>query len=46
MKVGFIGLGQMGRPMVERLRGAGHALKIYNRTRRPRTPATCSTRTS
>ena len=33
MNVGFIGLGQMGRPMVERLRGAGHALKLYNRTR-------------
>jgi len=33
MKVGFIGLGQMGRPMVERLKGAGHALKVYNRTR-------------
>ena len=33
MNVGFIGLGQMGRPMVERLKGAGHALKIYNRTR-------------
>ena len=23
----------MGRPMVERLRGAGHSLKVYNRTR-------------
>lgn len=33
MNVGFIGLGQMGRPMVERLRGAGHGLKVYNRTR-------------
>jgi 3-hydroxyisobutyrate dehydrogenase-like beta-hydroxyacid dehydrogenase len=33
MDVGFIGLGQMGRPMVEQLRGAGHRLKIYNRTR-------------
>jgi 3-hydroxyisobutyrate dehydrogenase-like beta-hydroxyacid dehydrogenase len=33
MNVGFIGLGQMGRPMVERLRGAGHKLKVYNRTR-------------
>ena len=33
MNVGFIGLGQMGRPMVERLKGAGHALKLYNRTR-------------
>jgi len=33
MNVGFIGLGQMGRPMVERLKGAGHGLKVYNRTR-------------
>jgi 3-hydroxyisobutyrate dehydrogenase-like beta-hydroxyacid dehydrogenase len=33
MNVGFIGLGQMGRPMVERLKGAGYALKVYNRTR-------------
>ena len=33
MNLGFVGLGQMGRPMVERLKGAGHALKVYNRTR-------------
>jgi 3-hydroxyisobutyrate dehydrogenase-like beta-hydroxyacid dehydrogenase len=33
MNVGFVGLGQMGRPMVERLKGAGHSLKVYNRTR-------------
>jgi len=33
MNVGFIGLGQMGRPMVERLKGAGHSLKVYNRTK-------------
>jgi 3-hydroxyisobutyrate dehydrogenase-like beta-hydroxyacid dehydrogenase len=33
MNVGFVGLGQMGRPMVERLRQAGHRLKVYNRTR-------------
>jgi 3-hydroxyisobutyrate dehydrogenase-like beta-hydroxyacid dehydrogenase len=33
MKVGFIGLGQMGRPMAERLVGAGHGMKVYNRTR-------------
>ena len=32
MNVGFIGLGQMGRPMVERLKGAGHSLKAFNRT--------------
>ncbi len=33
MNVGFVGFGQMGRPMVERLKGAGHGLKVYNRTR-------------
>ena len=33
MNLGFIGLGQMGRPMAERLKGAGHRLKVYNRTR-------------
>ncbi len=33
MQIGFIGLGQMGRPMVERLKAAGHSLKVYNRTR-------------
>jgi 3-hydroxyisobutyrate dehydrogenase-like beta-hydroxyacid dehydrogenase len=33
MHIGFIGLGQMGRPMVERLKAAGHSLKAYNRTR-------------
>lgn len=29
--LGFIGLGLMGRPMVERLRGAGHALAVHDR---------------
>lgn len=33
MKIGFLGLGQMGRPMVERLRGAGHGVLAWNRTR-------------
>ena len=33
MRVGFIGLGQMGQPMAARLLEAGHALKVYNRTR-------------
>ncbi len=33
MNVGFAGLGQMGRPMAERLIDAGHDLKVYNRTR-------------
>ena len=33
MKIGFLGFGQMGRPMVERLKAAGHSLRVYNRTR-------------
>jgi 3-hydroxyisobutyrate dehydrogenase-like beta-hydroxyacid dehydrogenase len=32
MKIGFIGLGQMGREMAARLIDAGHALTVYNRT--------------
>ena len=32
MHVGFVGLGQMGRPMAGRLLAAGHKLKVYNRT--------------
>ena len=35
MEVGFVGLGMMGRPMVERLLGAGHAVHVYNRSRGP-----------
>lgn len=33
MNIGFLGLGQMGRPMAERLRGAGHRVVAWNRTR-------------
>lgn len=33
MNIGFLGLGQMGRPMTERLRGAGHRVIAWNRTR-------------
>src|ERR1700686_2148886 len=33
MKVGFIGLGNMGRGMARNLIKAGHALTVYNRTR-------------
>ncbi|MCY1080356.1 NAD(P)-dependent oxidoreductase [Archangium lansingense] len=33
MKVGFIGLGNMGHPMARNLRAAGHELSVYNRTR-------------
>jgi 3-hydroxyisobutyrate dehydrogenase-like beta-hydroxyacid dehydrogenase len=32
MKVGFIGIGQMGAPMAMRLIDAGHTLTIFNRT--------------
>lgn len=33
MRVGFIGLGNMGEPMARNLIGAGHRLTVYNRTR-------------
>ena len=33
MEMGFIGLGAMGEPMARNLFKAGHALKVYNRTR-------------
>jgi 3-hydroxyisobutyrate dehydrogenase-like beta-hydroxyacid dehydrogenase len=33
MKIGFAGLGQMGRPMAARLLDAGNELMVYNRTR-------------
>jgi 3-hydroxyisobutyrate dehydrogenase-like beta-hydroxyacid dehydrogenase len=33
MKLGFIGLGGMGRPMAQNLLTAGHELTVYNRTR-------------
>jgi 3-hydroxyisobutyrate dehydrogenase-like beta-hydroxyacid dehydrogenase len=33
MKVGFIGLGNMGQPMARNLRAAGHELAVYNRSR-------------
>jgi len=33
MKLGFAGLGQMGRPMAARLLDGGHDLMVYNRTR-------------
>ena len=32
MKVGFIGLGNMGLPMAANLLKAGHELTVYNRT--------------
>src|SRR3712207_171665 len=32
-RVGFVGLGIMGRPMARNLGGAGHELVLYNRTR-------------
>jgi 3-hydroxyisobutyrate dehydrogenase-like beta-hydroxyacid dehydrogenase len=33
VEMGFIGLGAMGQPMAHNLLQAGHALKVYNRTR-------------
>src|ERR671936_374185 len=33
MRVGFIGLGEMGLGMADNLRRAGHELSVYNRTR-------------
>lgn len=38
MKIGFIGLGSMGRPMASNLLEAGHDLTVYNRTRSRATP--------
>jgi 3-hydroxyisobutyrate dehydrogenase-like beta-hydroxyacid dehydrogenase len=34
MRVGFIGLGKMGRPMASRLLEAGYAVTVHNRSRR------------
>ncbi len=33
MKVGFVGLGSMGRAMARNLLKAGHEVTVYNRTR-------------
>lgn len=33
MRIAFLGTGLMGRPMVQRLSGAGHEVVVYNRTR-------------
>ncbi len=35
MRVGFVGIGKMGRPMVERLLKAGHTVYVFNRSRPP-----------
>jgi 3-hydroxyisobutyrate dehydrogenase-like beta-hydroxyacid dehydrogenase len=40
MKVGFIGLGRMGRVMARRLIDAGHELGVFNRTAQKRRPLT------
>lgn len=32
MNIAFLGTGLMGRPMAERLKAAGHAVAVYNRT--------------
>jgi 3-hydroxyisobutyrate dehydrogenase-like beta-hydroxyacid dehydrogenase len=34
-RVGFIGLGLMGKPMAKRIVAAGHSLKVYNRSKGP-----------
>jgi 3-hydroxyisobutyrate dehydrogenase len=34
-RIGFIGLGLMGKPMAKRLLSAGHELKVFNRSRGP-----------
>jgi 3-hydroxyisobutyrate dehydrogenase-like beta-hydroxyacid dehydrogenase len=33
MRVGFLGIGQMGAPMAANLARAGHVVRVYNRTR-------------
>lgn len=38
MKVGFVGLGNMGHAMAGNLRAAGHELAVYNRTREKAEP--------
>lgn len=38
MKIAWIGTGLMGRPMAERLLGAGHEVTVYNRTREKAEP--------
>ncbi len=38
MKVGFIGLGNMGQPMARNLRAAGHELAVFNRSREKAEP--------
>ena len=34
-RIGFIGLGIMGRPMVKNLLRAGYPVAVHNRSRRP-----------
>ena len=36
MRLGFVGAGRMGRPMVDRLVAAGHEVSVLARTRRAR----------
>lgn len=38
MKIGFVGLGAMGRPMARNIAGAGHQVTAYNRTRERAAP--------
>ncbi len=39
MRIGFLGLGNMGTPMALRLIGAGHELAVWNRTEGKTKPA-------
>jgi 3-hydroxyisobutyrate dehydrogenase-like beta-hydroxyacid dehydrogenase len=41
-RVGFIGLGQIGAPIAERLRAAGYPLVVHNRTREKAEPLTAA----
>jgi 3-hydroxyisobutyrate dehydrogenase-like beta-hydroxyacid dehydrogenase len=42
LRVGFIGLGQMGAAIAERLRAAGYPLVVHNRTREKAEPLTAA----
>ncbi len=35
LRVAFVGLGAMGRPMARRLLASGHAVRVHNRSRGP-----------
>src|SRR5882672_11452969 len=45
MEIGWVGLGRMGYPMAEALIGAGHRVRLWNRTRSKATPLTADNAT-